>query len=377
MDYKNLFARFKQPVSGRYITNEHIKPLLPDDAFVAGWSVEDREIFAVKTGSGPNRILIWSQMHGNESTTTKALLDFLAFLYSDDDRASYFLEQYTFFIIPILNPDGAAAYTRHNAADVDLNRDFQNLSQRESTLLHEVFKDFRPHLCFNMHDQRTIYGAGTTGKPATLSFLAPSFNENREWNDVRLHSARLIVAIEKSLRSELPGMIARYDDGFNPNCVGDSFQAAGVPTVLFEAGHYLDDYQRETTRTFIACALLTALSAHLENLEELNLFNYLDIPQNEVNFYDVVYKNVTFNYDGIKIISNFAAQFTERLRDGKIEFEAFVTAINLQENIYGHRLYDAKGEEFSSAFGKVPVVGSCADFRLGSIEFKNGLPLES
>ena len=50
----------------------------------------------------------------------------------------------------------------------------------------------------------------------------------------------IIQSINSVLKKFLPNQIGRYDDTFNPNCVGDQFQASGVPTVLFEAGHYPD-----------------------------------------------------------------------------------------------------------------------------------------
>jgi hypothetical protein len=56
-------------------------------------------------------------------------------------------------------------YTRLNANEVDLNRDSQNLTQPESKVLREIFDLFQPHYCFNLHDQRTIFGV-STGKPA-------------------------------------------------------------------------------------------------------------------------------------------------------------------------------------------------------------------
>jgi hypothetical protein len=39
----------------------------------------------------------------------------------------------------------------------------------------------------------------------------------------------------------------------------------------------------------------------------------LKIPQNNVVFYDFIYKNVKINYDGKEIITNFAAQYKEEL----------------------------------------------------------------
>ena len=67
-------------------------------------------------------------MHGNESTTTKAVIDLVNLLIKnyDSDSVTNLLNRCTLHIIPMLNPDGADAYTRVNANSVDLNRDAQN-----------------------------------------------------------------------------------------------------------------------------------------------------------------------------------------------------------------------------------------------------------
>jgi murein tripeptide amidase MpaA len=93
-------------------------------------------------------------MHGNESTTTKALLDLLLFLNSGTKEAQVFLSHFTLLCFPILNPDGALAYTRENANGIDLNRDAQNLSQPESQILRKAFDDFQPDYCFNLQEIR-------------------------------------------------------------------------------------------------------------------------------------------------------------------------------------------------------------------------------
>jgi hypothetical protein len=45
-----------------------------------GKSIHGREIRAVTFGRGPTRVLLWSQMHGDESTATMALADIFRFL---------------------------------------------------------------------------------------------------------------------------------------------------------------------------------------------------------------------------------------------------------------------------------------------------------
>ena len=245
-----LNSNKEQQLFGRYITNSMIEPLLnklPKNAKVSveGLSVEKRSIYSIKLGTGKKRILLWSQMHGNESTTTKALFDIINTL----QKQNSILESCTLLIIPILNPDGAEAYTRLNANEVDLNRDAQALTQPESKVLRDCFERFQPNFCFNLHGQRTIYSVAKTNKSATLSFLSPAEDAERSITKTRKIAMELIVAMNKNLQKLIPEQIALYDDGFNHNCVGDTFQSLGVPTILFEAGHYKDDYEG-TTPTF-------------------------------------------------------------------------------------------------------------------------------
>ena len=162
--------------------------------------------------------------------------------------------------------------------------------------------------CFNLHDQRTIFGAGATGKPATVSFLAPSYNEEREINENRLKAINVIAGINDVLQKFIPGQVGRFDDSFNINCIGDTFQFLGVPTILFEAGHFANDYEREVTRKYIFFSLLTSFELIDENdLVDNRINDYLNISQNKVVFYDFMYKNIKINYDGIEIITNFAS----------------------------------------------------------------------
>ncbi|MEO8532914.1 MAG: M14 metallopeptidase family protein, partial [Flavobacterium sp.] len=307
MNLEELFNLYKeQSIAGRYLTLDHIQPLLErlntnNQVKIIGKSVLDKPIYSYQIGTGATRIYLWSQMHGNESTTTKALFDFINVLNSGSDFADKMLKTFTFYCIPILNPDGAALYTRENANKIDLNRDSQNLTQPESNILRDVFESFKPHYCFNLHDQRTIFGAGDTGKPATVSFLAPSYNEERDVNDNRLKSINVIAGINDILQTYIPGQVGRFDDSFNINCIGDTFQFLGVPTILFEAGHYTNDYNREITRKFIFFSLISAFKLLSENdLVDNRFYDYLNISQNKVVFYDFMYKNIKINYDGIE-----------------------------------------------------------------------------
>jgi hypothetical protein len=379
MNYNELHQKCKvQSLSGRYITLQQLQSILKvADSRIIGFSVLNNPIYKVVLGKGNTKILMWSQMHGNESTTTKALFDFINYLYSNSKESNKLLEHFTFCMLPMLNPDGAEAYTRENANGIDLNRDAKNLTQPESIVLRKVFEDFQPDFCYNLHDQRTIYGAGTTGKPATVSFLAPAFDEDRNWNPTRIKAVEVIVAMNNELQKHIPGQIGRFDDAFNINCVGDMFQFLNVPTILFEAGHFPDDYEREITRKYIFIALLSGLQKINENdIVRNEIQDYLNIPQNNVNFYDFVYKNVIINYDSIEKCLNFAAQYKEVLKEGKIEFEAYITQVENLENYFGHIEFDAQKESFFDGQNKFPIIDTKADFVIGNrIKFVNGIKI--
>jgi hypothetical protein len=381
MDLEQLFSEYKEhSIQGRYITLDAIYPILEklntnNQLEIIGKSVLDLPIYKFQIGTGETKILLWSQMHGNESTTTKALIDFLNLLDSNSDLAIELLKIFTFCTIPMLNPDGARLYTRANANQIDLNRDSVDLSQPESRVLREVFENFKPDYCYNLHDQRTIFGVGSTGKSATLSFLAPSYNEQREVNEPRLKAINLIAKMNDVLQNYIPGQIGRFDDAFNINCIGDTFQFLGVPTVLFEAGHYPNDYLREETRKYVFIALVSSFKILGENDLVYNEFDkYLSIPQNKVVFYDFLYKNVKINYDGIEIITNFAAQYKEELINNFLLFNAYIVQIGNLDNYYGHFEFDAKCATYSHGNQNQPELNQNADFLLDNdLKFVNGL----
>ncbi len=381
MNLEQLFSEYKvEIIHGRYITLDSIEPLLQklntnNQLKIIGKSVLGKSIYSYEIGEGKTKIFFWSQMHGNESTTTKALFDFLNVLQSGSQLAQQLLSAFTFYSIPMLNPDGAALYTRENANKVDLNRDSQDLTQPESKLLRAIFESFKPDFCFNLHDQRTIFGVSDTGKPATLSFLAPSYNEEREINESRLKAINLIASVNEVLQEYLPGQIGRFDDSFNINCIGDTFQYLGVPTLLFEAGHFANDYEREETRKYVFMALISSFKILSENVIVSNgIDKYLNIPQNKVVFYDFMYKNIKINYDGIEIITNFASQYKEELIENQICFNAYVSQIGNLDDYFGHFEYDAKGALYKDDFDNFPKLNQKADFYLdNSMKFVNGM----
>ena len=353
-DYSSL----KEPLLfGRYITNKDIekcfKKLRKIKVEVIGNSVENRPIYGIKVGDGSIKILMWSQMHGNESTTTKALFDCLNLFESKNELSKNILENCTLYIIPILNPDGSQYYTRLNANKVDLNRDAQDLSQPESKVLRSKFNDFMPDYCLNLHGQRTIYGVGDTGKSASMSFLSPSQDEKRSITDNREKAMSIISSINEALQDLIPESIARYDDRFDLNCVGDTFQSLGIPTVLYEAGHVNNDYNREEIRESVFISLLTGLSVIANGINILNAKDYFKIPENTKSFYDIIIRNAKIIPED-EMIVDIAIQYEEVLNNEKLIFKPKIEVISNLDKYFGHKEYDAEGEIIKSV-DKIPL----------------------
>ncbi len=383
MDYLQLATQYLEPkLQRKYIYLDSILPILQTldsnyEITEIGKSVQGRGIHQVKIGTGTTKILMWSQMHGNESTTTKGLFDFFNFLKSDNEIANRIKLDYTLLCIPMLNPDGAFLYTRENANKVDLNRDAFNATQPEMQILHSIYKSFQPDYCYNLHDQRTVFGTEGFNLPATVSFLSPAFNESREYNDVRLKAIQIINKMNSVLQFYIPNQVGRFDDGYNVNCTGDYFTTQNTPTILFEAGHFAGDYDRDIVRKYIFISLLSSLSVSYENvIVDIELNEYLNIPQNNKCFYDFIYKNVKIIENNVEKIINFAAQYSEVVVEGHLKFIATIVNIDELDNYKGHFEYDCEEGLFQSKGLHNPILNEKADFFINNLtEFYNGVKI--
>jgi hypothetical protein len=320
--------------------NNLLKVLVKSEfLLIIGKSVNLLPIYGLRLGNGPVKVLMWSQMHGDESTTTRAIIRILEDFKSG--KLSMMLNQLSLFIIPQLNPDGAKAFTRCNANDVDLNRDAVDLTQPESVALKRVFDEFKPHFCFNLHGQRTIYAAGKKGKPSTLSFLSPAVDPEGSITHARLKAMQIIVAIKNKLLTRLRDQIGRYDGAFNINCVGDLFMSLGAPTVLFEAGHYPMDYDRDITLNFIQDAIMTGLNVIAkEDYIHLSADEYQQIPENSKDYVDIIVHGVTI-IDGDETLSNqsLALQYEEVLDNNRILFQPKCLAYGRNLDLISHQKF--------------------------------------
>ena len=306
---ENIYSQQKEKsLFGKWITFKDIEKLFSkyESKFTVsqiGSSEENRPIMQLKIGNGSKKILLWSQMHGNESTGTRALFDlFNCFLNLSEATFLKILEECTLIFIPMLNPDGSQAYTRVNANNIDLNRDAVDRVAKESALLRNVLEEFNPQFCFNLHDQRTIFSVEGSKNPATISFLAPSEEVTRSLTKGRIETMNVIVSMNKMLQNVIPNFVGRYTDEFYPTATGDNFQKLGYNTILIESGHYPNDYDREEARKYTFFSMLQGIH-HIANSSTFNEYqDYFEIPNNDKIFYDVIHrysdskKDVAYQY---------------------------------------------------------------------------------
>ncbi len=338
---QSIFTKYKEDsLSGRYISPEYIAPLLNElsskiEIKQIGTSENNVPIHCIKIGHGAKKLLFWSQMHGNESTTTKALFDLLNVLTDPlNNFKNDILNACTLFIIPMLSPDGAKFYTRLNYNKVDLNRDAQHKTQKESVVLSDLINEIKPHFAFNLHGQRTIFSAGETNQPATVSFLSPAGDKERSVTSCRKVTMEIIAEMNTILQKVIPNRVGRYDDGFNINCVGDTLANQGIPTILFEAGHHPHDYERDITREYIFYALITSINYIAKTkITGERYKNYFLIPENAKCFYDLIIRDVILDGKNVDI----AIQYTEELVGNTVKFIPKVIKIDDLKKNYGHR----------------------------------------
>lgn len=283
-----------------------------------GTSYLEQPIYKFSIGSGKTTVLAWSQMHGNESNATHAMLDILEIRKNQPEIFEDIFQEISLDFIFMLNPDGSEKWSRRNALDIDMNRDFLMESSKEFPILKNLAKTKKYNYALNLHEQRTIFSTNHE-HPATLSFLAPAENFEKEVTDTRKRSMAVISAIYNSLKPLLPNQIGRYNDEFYPNSTGDNFTKMGIPTILFEGGHYPDDYLRKETRKFYTIAFYTALDIISKNTGTTeNWEKYFEIPENIESHYDVIYRNVKLNTD-FPCILDIAVQYKEEILDGHDE----------------------------------------------------------
>ncbi|QDP84118.1 peptidase M14 [Chryseobacterium sp. SNU WT5] len=354
--------------SNRYISPEKLFKYLQtnyaDSVMKVGTSYLGKPIYKMTLGNGKIKILAWSQMHGNESNSTHAMLDLLAIFKNQPHLEQVLFSKISMDFIFMLNPDGAEKWTRRNAIDIDLNRDFIKNSSKELAIFKNVLKGASYDYALNLHEQRTIFTTDGV-HPATLSFLAPAENMERSITETRKKTKAVIAGIYRKLSRVLPNQIGRYSDEFYPNSVGDNLTIAGLPTILFEGGHFPNDYKRKETRKYYTLALYESLKIMSELAGSTNGWElYAEIPENKETHFDLIYRNIKLNTD-FECILDIAVQYREELKPGDedITFTPIIVEVGDVGNKKGWKEIDCTGKKFFCN-RKFPKLDAEVDFMI-------------
>lgn len=348
----------EKSISNRRFAYSSIKPVIDrlraDDQFKVeklGESVEGLPVNMVCWGDGEEVLLLWSQMHGDEPTATMAMMDLFNFLQNEQDTIGEAIKaklksSLSIYFIPMLNPDGAEKHSRFNAMGIDINRDALKLNTPEGRILKEAKDRLQPDWGYNLHDQSRYYQAGHEPKPATFSFLAPAFNQEKDVNANRLASMQLICGLNEMLQANLPGQVGRYSDTFEPRAFGDNMQKWGVRTILVECGGNPNDYEKQAIRKWhFVLYLESFLHITERSYEQYTIADYEQIPYNRRRMMELVIRNVSYSYKGQQTNLDFGFQDRETNSKSKRDFyrRASISEIGDLTGYQGYVDYDASG----------------------------------
>ena len=366
LEEKITQRRFKHHTIMEVLSRHKANPAL--EIKKIGESAEGRSINLVRIGDGQIKILLWSQMHGDESTATMALMDIFNFFSANQNYAGIkevLTSRLTLYFVPMLNPDGAERFQRRNAVGIDLNRDALRLAFSESVILKRLVDDLQPDFGFNLHDQDTLYSAGKSAKPATISFLAPPVDDRKSMSQGRLDAMRLIALLNRRLQEVIPGQVARYSDDFEPRAFGDNVQKWGVSTVLVESGGYARDPEKQTIRKLNFVLLISAFHAIANgDYEGQDEGEYDAIPKNEERLFHLLIREAMIAHAGKQYTVDIGINRKEIDASDHLSYHyrSFVGDVGDLSTFWGYEEIDARGyvvvegKTFEEAFNSVDDV---------------------
>lgn len=308
------YAAFAEPaIKNRFYKHADLEKLIAHlpasfKTSIAGYSAEHRSLNLITWGDGPVKVFLWSQMHGDEATGTMALFDLINFLSLEiyTEQIELLRKRCSLYIMPMVNPDGAERFTRRNAQQIDINRDFVKVVAPETQVLKKIHAAMKPDFGFNLHDQNTLWSVCGTNKPATLSYLAPAYDQQLSTNSIRKNAMLVIAEMFKVLNPLLPGQIGLFDDEYEERAFGDNFQMAGTSTILIEAGGFRNDEEKQEIRKYYFLSILAGLAAiATAEYQEFSLKDYINIPKNDKKIFHILIHGIILEGISVSIGLNY------------------------------------------------------------------------
>ncbi|MDE0484104.1 MAG: M14 family metallocarboxypeptidase [Candidatus Poribacteria bacterium] len=117
--------------------------------------IHDYPIYQIclkSSASAPKNILITGGVHGDEPAGVEAVLQFLA---RDNTEL---LKQFTFVVIPCVNPYGYVHDIRENSDGVDINRSFETEEVSEVAIVKKALGQTQFSLAIDFHEDYEVTG---------------------------------------------------------------------------------------------------------------------------------------------------------------------------------------------------------------------------
>lgn len=176
------------------------------------------------------RLFIVCRQHGDEPASTEAMLKLIEDLVVlSDEGTADLLTKVSFFVVPMMNPDGADRYIRRNANGADLNRDWLALSQPETLAVRAAIDSVSPDIILDEHEL-----SPTNRSSDFVETAGPKSGVPSEF-----------AAESAQLQSLVVGMLRTHDIQVTPYLIDDHNPArlahryfpihAGTKTMLFES----------------------------------------------------------------------------------------------------------------------------------------------
>lgn len=219
---------------------------LKEKSFVSsqsvGYSHRGRPVKLVKISeSSPEEqkgvVILYGRQHPPEVPGYIVNLLFMEALAGDTEIAKRFRQYFDVWAFPMMNPDGAdEGHWRHNAAGIDLNRDWQAFNQPETRAVRDAL------LPLNKRENRRVFYA--------IDFHSTSSNIfypiERSYNTFPRHFTYTWADLVIKEIPELDLQVLPYDTS-SPIAKNWTYKTFGADAVTFEVN---DEIDRELMQTF-------------------------------------------------------------------------------------------------------------------------------
>jgi murein tripeptide amidase MpaA len=212
-----------------------------------GKSVDGRPLVAFRAGGegGDGLIVALTRQHPPETTGAAAFRAFVERLVGDSAEARDFRSKHRILLAPMPNPDGVMRGNwRHNAGGKDLNRDWGEWTQPETSALGKLIESEAAHrrvvafLDFHSTDHTVVYGPPIQNKSPTAAFvphLRSTFERRLPALPSWSFSAKNPGASKNWALEQLsaPGMTVELDDNVTPDYARKLGEATAEAVLTF------------------------------------------------------------------------------------------------------------------------------------------------